>query len=645
MPTPTRRDVLRGAAATALGAAVARAALDPSAAAAHPRDHRHRPRPTPLGPAQSLDGRPLPTLDDSRPNRLPDEMVGYWEKSFDVGGAVRTAKVYIAPGTPIRSYYTVVAVPDGVETGEFLVASGWRDVADERSEGLVVLEPGDGGWKAAADESAYVEAAIGFYQSNGYFSIFGEHYLVGYGAGAAPLETWAVANPLKVISQVYLDSDGVAAGVLSEIGPRTFDGTTAPGYTTVDFPDGFDLIRHDEVLVPTWHVHPDRSAKATIAYWLGANDTDRHARRDRVLGWTYHQRRRSERWMTSYSGPISQVSVQPRAMRHADRSTTRQVVAFLTFYTRYENFFAYGNQVLQRADYADLGIEVRTIEVAGTLREYLVYVPDSARRRHGREDAPVVFVWPGNTQTDRVFIDSSAWWQVARDEGFVLVVVCEDYSSAISVTHRDSNAFFLELRDVVARDYDVDPTRFYSTGQSLGSLVSQTFAIAKPEYFAAVASTSFTTAPNSAGEIQMDGETYPAANQPIPNYQIYGYGDLGFLEGTLWDDIDNRLDSWAAYHLGVNGLTLDDVDDLDGERHGFEDRFQTWTWYAPGTSVPAVKVTRNLYRSHNNIPEESPMLWDFLKHYRSVVGRDGTVTRYYSPSAFRRRRDAVEIEA
>ena len=121
----------------------------------------------------------------------------------------------------------------------------------------------------------------------------------------------------------------------------------------------------------------------------------------------------------------------------------------------------------------------------------------------------------------------------------------------------------------------------------------------------------------------------------IPNYQIYGYGDLGFLEGTLWDDIQNSLDSWAQYHLGVNGLALSDVDDVDGARSGWHDRFVTWTWRDDDTRIPVLKLTKNVYRSHNTMAEESPLMWDFLKHYSSEVDADGNVVRYYSRSGFR----------
>jgi hypothetical protein len=52
-----------------------------------------------------------------------------------------------------------------------------------------------------------------------------------------------------------------------------------------------------------------------------------------------------------------------------------------------------------------------------------------------------------------------------------------------------------------------------------------------------------------------------------------------------------------------------------------------------------LRLTKNLYRSHNTMPEESPLLWDFLKHYSHEVDAQGRVTRYYSESGFRRPRD------
>ena len=253
-------------------------------------------------------------------------MTGYWEKSFIVNGETRTAKIYISPETPIRSYYTVIAVPDGVDTGEFLWKSTWKDLADQKEEGLFVLEPGKDGWGSAEDELAYVTAAMNFYISNRYFSIFGEHYLVGYGRGAPALEAWAAANPLKVISQVYVDSKGLGADYLNQFSTMEFDGTTAPGYTTVVFPAGFDLINYNEVVLPTWYINPDkRTISDSLAYWKTANDTVAFGVKDKALGRVYKQADDSGRWMTSYSGSISKVAVLDRPVSYWNKKTTSDI--------------------------------------------------------------------------------------------------------------------------------------------------------------------------------------------------------------------------------------------------------------------------------------------------------------------------------
>jgi hypothetical protein len=56
-----------------------------------------------------------------------------------------------------------------------------------------------------------------------------------------------------------------------------------------------------------------------------------------------------------------------------------------------------------------------------------------------------------------------------------------------------------------------------------------------------------------------------------------------------------------------------------------------------------IKLTKNVLRSHNNIPEESPLMWDFLRHYSHEVDANGQVTRFYSPSGFQAPNDRVRI--
>lgn len=50
------------------------------------------------------------------------------------------------------------------------------------------------------------------------------------------------------------------------------------------------------------------------------------------------------------------------------------------------------------------------------------------------------------------------------------------------------------------------------------------------------------------------------------------------------------------------------------------DRFETYTWIN-GQDIPLVQYTNSLYRPHNCLTSEIPMLWDFLEHYRCGAGR------------------------
>ena len=119
---------------------------------------------------------------------------------------------------------------------------------------------------------------MAFYQSNRYFSIFGLHYLVGYGAGAPALEAWAVAHPLRVISQVYVDSPGLSAEYLNSYAAlRVRWRDRRRSYTDVVFPEGFDLIRYDETVLPTWYIHPDQRSVGREPVLL--ETSQRHRRR------------------------------------------------------------------------------------------------------------------------------------------------------------------------------------------------------------------------------------------------------------------------------------------------------------------------------------------------------------------------------
>jgi len=330
----------------------------------------------------------------------------------------------------------------------------------------------------------------------------------------------------------------------------------------------------------------------------------------------YTQAKDSDAWQTTYCGPISKVAVLQKAVSPLNVELNKTIYKFLTEYVRYDITTAYGNQLGLRVPMG----EVFNMVVNGYVREYMVYVPDSAAKLWPN-GAPVLFVFPGDSQTDKVFFYATQWWRVADKEGVILVIICEQYSrNSTVVSHKDNEYFVPQLLKVVKDNYNVDDTRFYATGQSAGSVAVQGFGMSNPEYFAAIASTSGVgnfSAPDWEKQLKT------AVYEPIPTYVIIGEGDIEALTGTPWDTTYNQLDQWLGYFMKANEIaSIGDESML--EKNG---RYLTATWKNAG-GFPMIKWTMTLYRAHNCIPAEMPMLWDYLKHWSL---KDGV--RFYEGKA------------
>ena len=90
-------------------------------------------------PMTDWDANPPPATIQRPPMTNRSPFNGYF--SFTVPGTTRTAKIYFGNQAILRPFIYVIAVPSGVNTGDFLVNSGWVKFADEVQEVLVALEP------------------------------------------------------------------------------------------------------------------------------------------------------------------------------------------------------------------------------------------------------------------------------------------------------------------------------------------------------------------------------------------------------------------------------------------------------------------------------------------------------------------------
>lgn len=627
-------------------------------------------------------------IDYSQATQLP--LTGYFSKAV---GTDRSVKVYIPEDAPIRAKFTVIAVPEGVNTYKFLINEGWIDRADENGECIFALEPGANGWGTQTEENDYIINAMKFLISGkndnnvSVISNYGAFYLVGYNEGCAPLESWSANNPIFVNSQVFINGNSVGQEYLDTVGAKKYNGKNTggydPGQDDEDFVEtlkslGYDgtFMSQNEVPVPTWFIGYEDDSYS-ITYWKKANDVV-----NKPNGDVYHQDIKSDAWQTQYANEsilrnnpdaeygMSQVKVSEYENLKAD-----DIFKFHSNYIRYTTTFAYSNHLEYRLNYGKMLVKLQnkassakiSTEVynmpdgktgtydfyaqedtkvkaydgkTGTVisgivaltdynndgkkdpRDYIAYVPDSAKEMWGEQGAPVVLVHPGMTQTASVFMDASMWWQVANDEGCVFIIVGEAYASATGVSYKsDSAEFDYMLENILSskiNDYaKLDLTRIYGSGHSLGCKTIQDLSMSNPDLIAAVASTSFP--PSST--VRTEGM--------MPNYLIHGQSDLPFELPDLWGNA--LLQNWANYFFEANGLKTDINSYSSSDTSG---RFHTYVWNN-SQDIPMVKYGYTLAREHNCMPQEFTMAWDFLEHYSFEKDENGHVTaHYYSPSGF-----------
>jgi pimeloyl-ACP methyl ester carboxylesterase len=579
-------------------------------------------------------------------------LTGKFTKSLTVNGNQRNVAVYIADNAVIRPYFTVVAVPDGVNTWDYLDSQGWIAQANKEGEGLFVLEPGSGGWGSAAAEASYVNAAMKFLitpvnsSSVKVFDTYGLFYFVGYGKGAAPLEAYAAQNPLNVISQAYVNGTGIGQASLDAYGEYVYtskDQTSGRKISEVSLDAaltkcGFSRLIRKNVALPTWF-NGYASNDYSLTYWGKANDCTETPKTDGV----YYQKKDSQSMQTTYANEtycsdlshgFSQVKVS-NALVSADA-----IYSFLSYYTRYDNTMPYNNYLSPRFDFTAArvlahyqartqGIEETISAAAGSSnisvdlygtsdkvlsghgtvrvgifafkddngdgkrdpREYIMYIP----KGYSGKKLPVVFDYPGHSSTASMSFDTTHLYQLADDDGFIVIHVCEGYESAVGVTHMDSNEFYYAMMAVLkqkvdGRDADIDFSRVYATGQSQGSATTQVMAKTHPEFFAAVATTS--GAPSVAAS-----STDVYTNKPIPDCMINGQGDMSDMTPDMFSA--TSLQDWANYLLTANSL---DKTYASYDKHEFViSRDDIYSWdNAQGIAV--VKWGQTLLRAHSTAP-------------------------------------------
>ena len=301
-------------------------------------------------------------------------MAGLFTQTYEDG---RTVKVYMPASVGLRARFISIAVPSGVDTVEFLTEKGWFEQADRHCEALFVFEPGEEGWGTVEEEQEYMKEAAATMTSGKnlagiqMFSNHGAFGMVGYGDGAAILESWTAQNPIWALGQVLVDGESAGADFLAEVGAEVYGPAgavgTRPAVEEADFYaaiENMGLTKEDVATkgntpVPTMFVGYAED-DASIAYWKANNDVLEEADEEGV----FHQDINSLAWQTMYAN-ANKKSWNPDTpygiaeVKIVEEADSDAIYEFLSGYTRYTTAWAYSNNLAVRMHYEDTALAAR----------------------------------------------------------------------------------------------------------------------------------------------------------------------------------------------------------------------------------------------------------------------------------------------
>jgi len=402
------------------------------------------------------------------------------------------------------------------------------------------------------------------------------------------LQKVVMKDPTLVAAAAFVDASDISPDFLTEMDDKY--------YSTPDW--NGNPVASSSVPLPVWIVSEDASGAAAgvIDYWKEANQTV-----DKGVGFhggqIYYE---MEDTLHGYvADSCSAVAVLETESAREDPLLSKKIYEnFLSLYTRYGGAVA-GNTVGTRPDYEKLGVEFKTMELGGRLREYMVYVPQKARAAAERgENVPLVFSLHGSNMTMYSMFDFSRWWEVADEEGFILVVPAGLNTNNrtgwnTSPTSVDMTYIGL-LLDAMKANYNVDATRIYLGGQSNGSMM--THAIGRN----LTLSKKFTALGSTSG----GGTSTDYSGEVLPLFMLFGEFDFWPYQLST-STVGDSMNYWINRNDAVGTATTPASEETVG-------RYSIYKWNnAAGVNVVRYGVTKG--RGHSIIPDEMKMLWSWYE--------------------------------
>lgn len=398
------------------------------------------------------------------------------------------AFVYIPESTSCSCWSVAILLPDSITVQDFLIKSGWKTIADDNKVVLFLAQP-NGSWNTGEEGIAFVEELRSkldvrdHYVTQVFFA-----YLVGYGTGATVGLRYTQKHP-----DAY-----AGVGFAGE-----FEFTEADIESANHAPAALPYVLAAEIPVPVYF----QVSNETEAFCHAVED---FKRRNHTCKRTYRDNHRFIAPATQVQ-PRDTINGQPVADVIADVAAFDDVLSpkaaeemwKLVHRTIRTTGIGPGGLHKYRT-LEELGITTHEMEIDGYTRHWCEYIPKRNVSRSKKR--PIVVFCHGGTQVAESGLYGAEWFNVAESRDFIALFP----SGGMAQTRMNANPmptwnisckgledYYLDdekfiramIADVAARE-EIEYSRIYVTGHSMGSGMTQRCLLDMPDLFAAGASNS-----------------------------------------------------------------------------------------------------------------------------------------------------------
>lgn len=505
------------------------------------------------------------------------------------------AFVYIPEKTTCSCWSAAILLPDEIEVDQFLEQSGWKTIADDERLVLFLLKPATL-WAECESPIFNVEKLRELLEVRDHYvtQVFFA-YLLGYDAGASIALKYTMLHP------------GAYAG-LALVGEFEFTKTDEDLGKTVSI---LPYLSANEVPVPVYFQVDSKTEGFVRAFnhFKARNccSTNEYAQGNRLVSYPTQIQPRD-----AINGQLVADVIADVGCSGLSYDLSQKTWEQLHRTIRTTGVGPGGLHKFRTLD--QLGISTHELVVDGYTRHWCEYIPK--RKVSRKQKRSVVVFCHGGTQVAESGLYAAEWFNVAESRDFIVLFpsggMAQTRTNANPMptwnincseeNYMDDELFIRKMIEDLSVREEIDHSRVYITGHSMGSGMTQRCLLDMPDIFAAGASNSGVT----LGEFELSSTK---TDYDVACLIEIGEHDVDSFDLDNSDRVRRNLEYW------IDRCNLQPFEEGSSYSCG---RYQNTIW-RNNKGIPLLRYIAAFDKTHSVMPQDA---WTYYDEFMCKYSRD-----------------------